>query len=135
MEDSFLTPRDFPSHPAYVYPSYGSSVKRGPTRPLIPLKERLRDQRVPVYGADDLGPLDNDLTRNAVRNGEPVGERIIVTGRVLDEGGRPVRNTTVEVRQAKAPRRYLPKAYQHVAPLAPNFLGAGRCLTDNEGRY
>jgi protocatechuate 3,4-dioxygenase beta subunit len=135
MEDSFLTPRDFASHPGYVYPSYGSSVKRGPTRALIPLKERLRDQRVPVYGTDDLGALDHDLTRNAVRNGEPLGERIIVTGRVLDENARPVRNTLVEIWQANAAGRYVHKADQHDAPLDPNFLGAGRCVTDNEGRY
>ncbi|MGF6504766.1 protocatechuate 3,4-dioxygenase beta subunit [Paraburkholderia sp. 32] len=135
MEDSILSPRDFASHPEYIYPPYGSSVKRGPSRPLIPLKERLRDQRVPVYGTDDLDPLDSDLTRNAVRNGEPLGERIIVTGRVLDEGGRPVRNTLVEVWQANAAGRYVHKADQHDAPLDPNFLGAGRCITDNEGRY
>ncbi|TGS70094.1 protocatechuate 3,4-dioxygenase subunit beta, partial [Mesorhizobium sp. M8A.F.Ca.ET.181.01.1.1] len=84
---------------------------------------------------EDLGALDNDLTRNAVRNGEPLGERIIVTGRVLDEGGRPVRNTLVEIWQANAAGRYVHKVDQHDAPLDPNFLGAGRCLTDNEGRY
>ena len=105
MDDSILSPRDFPSHPAYVHAPYGSSVKRGPTLPLIPLKERLRDQRVPVYGAEDLGALDNDLTRNAAKNGEPLGERIIVTGRVLDEGGKPVRNTLVEVWPANRTRR------------------------------
>ena len=117
MDDSFLSARDFPSHPPYVYPGYNSSVKRGPTRPLIPLKERLRDQRVPVYGTEDLGALDHDLTRNAVRNGEPLGERIIVTGRVLDEGGRPVRNTLVEIWQANAAGRYVHKNDQHDAPI------------------
>lgn len=132
---TILTPRDWPSHPAYVHPEYRSSVKRGPTRPLIPLKEKLRDQYAPVYGADDLGPLDHDLTRNAVKNGEPLGERIVVTGRVLDEGGKPVRNTLVEVWQANAAGRYVHKVDQHDAPLDPNFLGAGRCLTDDEGRY
>ena len=70
-----------------------------------------------------------------VRNGEPLGERIIVTGRVLDEGGRPVRNTLVEIWQANAAGRYVHKNDQHDAPLDPNFLGAGRCITDNEGRY
>ena len=90
---------------------------------------------MPVYGAEDLGALDHDLTRNAARNGEPLGERIIVTGRVLDEGGRPVRNTLVEIWQANAAGRYVHKADQHDAPLDPNFLGAGRCITDNEGRY
>ncbi|WP_133646114.1 protocatechuate 3,4-dioxygenase subunit beta [Paraburkholderia flava] len=135
MGDSLLTPRDFASHPAYLEPGYRSSVKRGPTRPLIPLKERLCDQRVPVYGADDLGALDHDLTRNAVVNGAPLGERIVVTGRVLDEGGRPVRNTLVEIWQANSTGRYVHKADQHDAPLDPNFLGAGRCVTDQDGRY
>jgi protocatechuate 3,4-dioxygenase beta subunit len=109
VDESILAPRDFESHPAYVYPGYGSSVKRGPTRPLIPLKEKLRDQRVPVYGAEDLGALDHDLTRNAVRNGEPLGERITVTGRVLDEGGRPVRNTLAAmcIRPTSTMRRWI----------------------------
>lgn len=132
---TILTPRDWPSHPAYVHSEYRSSVKRGPTRPLIPLKEKLRDPYVPVYGAEDLGALDHDLTKNAIRNGEPIGESIVVTGRVLDEGGRPVRNTLVEIWQANAAGRYVHKVDQHDAPLDPNFLGAGRCLTDNEGRY
>lgn len=135
MDESILSPRDFDSHPAYVHAPYRSSVKRGPTLPLIPLKEKLRDQRTPVYGTDDLGPLDHDLTRNAARNGEPLGERIIVTGRVLDLGGKPVRNTLVEIWQANAAGRYVHKADQHDAPLDPNFLGAGRCITDDEGRY
>jgi len=135
MTSPILTPRDWASHPPYLSPGYRSSVSRSPSLPLISLKENLRNRRVPVYGADDLGALDNDLTRNAAKNGEPLGERIIVTGRVLDEGGRPVRNTLVEVWQANAAGRYVHKADQHDAPLDPNFLGAGRCLTDNEGRY
>ncbi|KVE39959.1 protocatechuate 3,4-dioxygenase subunit beta [Burkholderia sp. TSV86] len=135
MDSPHLTPRDWPSHPAYVHPPYRSSVKRGPTQPLIPLQEKLRNQHVPVYGADDLGPLDHDLTKNAVKNGEPLGERIIVTGRVLDEFGKPLANTLVEIWQANAAGRYVHKADQHDAPLDPNFLGAGRCLTDAQGRY
>jgi protocatechuate 3,4-dioxygenase beta subunit len=135
MAESVLSPRDFDSHPAYVHPPYRSSVKRGPTLPLIPLKEKLRDQRTPVYGTDDLGALDHDLTRNAARNGEPLGERIIVAGRVLDIGGKAVRNTLVEIWQANAAGRYVHKQDQHDAPLDPNFLGAGRCITDDEGRY
>jgi len=108
---------------------------RGPTQPLMPVAPRLSELRAPVYGADRLGALDHDLTRNAVKNGEPLGERIIVTGRVLDEGNRPVRNTLVEVWQANAAGRYVHKVDQHGAPLDPNFLGAGRCMTDDEGRY
>ncbi|MDP9153359.1 MAG: protocatechuate 3,4-dioxygenase subunit beta [Pseudomonadota bacterium] len=132
---SLLSPRDWDSHPPYSYPGYKSSVLRSPSRPLIPLKEKLKDRRVPVYGAKDLGKLDHDLTRNAARNGAPLGERIIVTGRVMDERGRPVRNTLVEIWQANAAGRYVHKADQHDAPLDPNFLGAGRCMTDNDGRY
>ncbi|SAK39958.1 protocatechuate 3,4-dioxygenase subunit beta [Caballeronia glebae] len=135
MTSPILTPRDWESHPAYLSPGYRSSILRSPGLPLVPLKENLRNRRVPVYGAEDLGVLDNDLTRNAAKNGEPLGERIIVTGRVVDEGGRPVRNTLVEVWQANAAGRYVHKADQHDAPLDPNFLGAGRCLTDEEGRY
>lgn len=130
-----LTARDWDSHPPYSYPGYKSSVLRSPSRPLIPLKEKLKDRRVPVYGAEDLGKLDNDLTRNAAKNGAPLGERIIVTGRVMDEDGRPVRNTLVEIWQANAAGRYVHKADQHDAPLDPNFLGAGRCITDDDGRY
>ena len=86
MTFPILTPRDWESHPPYLSPGYKSSVLRSPGLPLVPLKENLRNRRVPVYGADDLGVLDNDLTRNAAKNGEPLGERIIVTGRVLEIG-------------------------------------------------
>jgi protocatechuate 3,4-dioxygenase beta subunit len=130
-----LSPRDWSSHPAYIYPDYKSTQLRGPTRPLVPLKDQLRQLRAPVYGHDSIGALDHDLTRNAMKNGAPLGERIIVTGRVLDERGRPVRNALIEVWQANAAGRYVHKVDQHDAPLDPNFLGAGRCLTDNDGRY
>ncbi|KWT94711.1 Protocatechuate 3,4-dioxygenase beta chain [Variovorax sp. WDL1] len=130
-----LTPRDWASHPSYVYSGYKSTAKRGPQQPLIPLKASLGELRQPVYGHSSIGEFDNDLTRNARRNGEPLGERMILTGQVLDERRRPVRNTLVELWQANACGRYVHKVDQHDAPLDPNFLGAGRCLTDNEGRY
>jgi protocatechuate 3,4-dioxygenase, beta subunit len=132
---SQLAPRDWAQHPAHLYPFYKSTMLRGPTQPLIPLKQALAELTAPVYGSAQLGPFDHDLTQNAVRNGEPIGERIIVTGRVLDEGGQPVKRTLVEVWQANAAGRYIHKADQHNAPLDPNFLGAGRCLTDDDGRY
>lgn len=130
-----LRPRDWDSHPAYIHPEYKSTVLRGPTKPLLPMKDKLRQLRAPVYGHDAIGALDHDLTRNAAKNGAPLGERIVVTGRVVDERGRPVRNTLVEIWQANAAGRYVHKVDQHDAPLDPNFLGAGRTLTDSEGRY
>jgi len=102
---------------------------------LIPLPQTLSELTGPVYGTDDIHPLDNDLTRNAVKNGEPLGERIIVTGRVLDENNRPVPNALVEIWQANACGRYVQKNDQHPAPLDPNFTGAGRVLTDSNGEY
>ncbi len=135
MSSSIIAARDWETQPLYLSPEYRSTTFRAPQQPLIPMKPKLRDLRAPVYGADRLGALDHDLTRNAARNGEPLGERIIVTGRVLDEGNKPVRNTLVEIWQANAAGRYVHKVDQHPAPLDPNFLGAGRCMTDNEGRY
>lgn len=88
-----------------------------------------------MYGQDSLGPLDHDLTKNGAKNGEPLGERIIVTGRVLDEDGRPIRGTLIEVWQANAAGRYLHVVDQHDAPLDPNFFGGGRCVTDDDGCY
>ncbi|HEX7075634.1 MAG TPA: protocatechuate 3,4-dioxygenase subunit beta [Hyphomicrobiaceae bacterium] len=128
-------PRDWSSQPGYIDPGYKSTALRGPTKPLIPIKQSLSELTGPVYGHDSLGPLDNDLTRNGRRTGEPLGERIIVTGRVLDEDGRPVPHTLVEVWQANAAGRYSHKVDQHDAPLDPNFFGGGRCVTDAEGRY
>ncbi|MBN9428462.1 MAG: protocatechuate 3,4-dioxygenase subunit beta [Burkholderiales bacterium] len=133
--ETCIAPRDWSSQPPYVYPAYKSTVLRGPTRPLIPLRASMAELKAPVYGHDDISPLDHDLTRNAAKNGAPLGERIIVTGRVLDEDGRPVRNTLVEIWQCNAAGRYIHRVDQHDAPLDPNFLGAGRTLTDNEGRY
>lgn len=130
-----LGPRDWACHPPYRHPPYKSTGLRSPTRPLIALAPSLAELAAPVYGHDVIGSLDHDLTRNARSNGEPLGERIIVTGRVLGEDGRPVPHTLVEIWQANAAGRYVHKVDQHDAPLDPNFLGAGRCLTDAEGRY
>jgi len=130
-----FSPRDWDAHPPYVYPDYKSTGLRGPTQPLIPLKQTLSELTGPVYGRESVGALDHDLTRNARVNGEPLGERIAVAGRVLDEDGRPVPDTLIEIWQANAAGRYVHKSDQHDAPLDPNFRGSGRCVTDNEGRY
>ncbi len=134
-DKAIISPRDWACHPAHIDPRYKSTVLRGPKQALVPMKHTLAQRNAPVYNATQFGALDNDMTKNAVMNGEPMGERIIVTGRVLDEDGRPVRNTLVEVWQANAAGRYVHKVDQHDAPLDPNFLGAGRCLTDDQGRY
>jgi protocatechuate 3,4-dioxygenase beta subunit len=135
MKDTPFNPRDWGSHPPYIHPAYKSTPLRGPTRPLVPLKQTLSELTGPVYGHESVGRLDGDLTRNARRNGEPLGERILVTGRVLDEAGRPQADTLVEIWQANAAGRYIHKVDQHDAPLDPNFHGGGRCVTDSEGRY
>ena len=135
MPDTTFNPRDWSSHSPYIYPPYKSTPLRGPTKPLIPIKQTLSELTGPVYGHESVGKLDADLTRNARKNGEPLGERIVVTGRVLDEDGRPQANTLVEIWQANAAGRYIHKVDQHDAPLDPNFFGGGRCVTDSEGRY
>ncbi len=121
--------------PPYLYEPYRSTVKRSPSRPLVPLAHTLSELTGPVFGQDEVRPLDSDLTRNAVRNGEPIGERIIVVGRVQDEKGRPVRDALIELWQANAAGRYFHKNENHPAPLDPNFTGGGRLLTDENGEY
>jgi protocatechuate 3,4-dioxygenase beta subunit len=135
LEEAQVTPRDWTAHPPFIHPAYRSTVLRGPKRPLIPTPQTLSELTGPVYGHSDLGPLDNDLTKNGAVNGEPLGERIVVAGQVTDETGRPVRNTLIEVWQANAAGRYIHKRDQHPAPLDPNFFGAGRCVTDDNGMY
>jgi protocatechuate 3,4-dioxygenase beta subunit len=115
------------------YPGYRSTRRRAPDRPLVTLPEELRPLSGPVFGEDALGEGEGDLTRQ--HDGEPLGERIIVTGRVVDEDGHPIRAALVEVWQANAAGRYRHVVDQHPAPLDPNFSGAGRCLSDDEGRY
>lgn len=126
---------DWSVQPPYLYEPYRSTVKRSPRKSLVPLEHTLSELTGPVYGHDDIDPLDNDLTKNAAKNGDPLGERIIVVGRVTDEAGRPVRNALLEIWQANAAGRYLHKRDQHDAPLDPNFYGSGRVLTDANGEY
>jgi protocatechuate 3,4-dioxygenase beta subunit len=118
--------------PRYDTPGYRSTELRAPKR-LYLLPEELHDPTGPVFDGGDVEPGDSDLTRQHA--GEPLGERIIVTGRVLDSGRRPIANTLVEVWQANAAGRYAHDVDRHPAPLDPNFTGAGRCLTDADGNY
>lgn len=121
------------TQPEYLHPPYVSSVLRSPRRPLIVMPQSLSELTGPVFGDSDFEPSDMDLTKQHA--GEPIGERIIVSGRVLDEDERPVRGALVEVWQANAAGRYRHKVDQHDAPLDPNFGGAGRFLTDDSGYY
>jgi protocatechuate 3,4-dioxygenase beta subunit len=115
------------------YPGYRSTKWRAPGRPLAPVPEELHALEGPVFGEEVLQAGDSDLTRQHA--GEPLGERIIVHGRLLGHDGRPIRNALIEVWQANAAGRYLHEVDRHPAPLDPNFSGAGRVLTDDEGRY
>lgn len=131
---SLIYPRDsLKAHPLNATPAYGSTLKRAPSKPLILLPHTLSETAGPVFGHIGVAAGDSDLTRQ--HQGEPLGERIIVSGRVLDEDGRPVPHTLVEIWQANAGGRYVHVRDQHPAPLDPNFTGAGRALTDAEGRY
>jgi len=121
------------TQPEYLFPKYASTVKRAPTQPLVVLPHTLSEVTAPVFGYDEVKPGDSDLTRQ--HKGEPVGERIVVSGRVLDEDSKPVPNILAEIWQANAAGRYNHRVDGHDAPLDPNFTGAGRFLTDKEGRY
>ncbi len=134
-EDHPFNPRDWASHPPNAYPDYKSTALRAPSQPLVALPASLSELTGPVYGHQSVGELDADLTRNGVKDGEPLGERIIVEGRVLDEDGRPQADTLIEVWQANAAGRYIHINDDHDAPLDPNFFGGGRCVTDGDGRY
>jgi protocatechuate 3,4-dioxygenase beta subunit len=121
------------SQPPSLYESYRSTVRRAPAKPLIFLPHTLSEVTGPVYGRGDIEETDNDLTRQHAD--EPRGERIIVTGRVLDSNGRPVPRTLIEIWQANSAGRYVHGNDLHPAPLDPNFTGAGRTLTDENGTY
>jgi protocatechuate 3,4-dioxygenase beta subunit len=119
--------------PPYLHPPYVSTRLRSPREPLVIVPHTLSELSGPAFGHSDVRPQDADLT--AQGQGQPIGERIIVHGRLLDEKGRAVPNSLVEVWQANSTGRYRHARDQHDAPLDPNFFGAGRCLTDAEGRY
>src|SRR5881409_1298775 len=131
---TFIYPTDSnKAHPLPLSPEYKSSIKRAPTKPLIPMRHTLSELTGPVYGHETVREHDHDLTIQ--HTGEPLGERIIVHGHVLDEDGRGVPNALVELWQANACGRYIHVVDQHPAPLDPNFTGAGRAQADSQGYY
>jgi protocatechuate 3,4-dioxygenase, beta subunit len=119
--------------PPYLYKEYGSTVRRAPSQPLVFLPHTLSEVSGPIFRPDAIGETDHDLTRQ--HPGEPLGERIIVTGRVLDDDGHAVPNALIEIWQTNAAGRYRHAKDDHPAPLDPNFTGAGRTLTDENGVY
>jgi protocatechuate 3,4-dioxygenase, beta subunit len=120
-------------HPPLDYPPYRSSQLRAPTRPLVPMPQWLTEVTGPLLGPERVTAADADLTTR--HEGEPIGERIILTGRVLDSDGGPITDTLIEIWQANAAGRYAHRVDDHPAPLDPNFDGGGRCVTDSTGRY
>jgi len=114
-------------------PGYRSTALRHPKRPLIAVPQGLSEITGPVFGEDRLGGFDHDLTKQ--HEGQPLGERIIVHGRVLDADNKPIPDTLIEIWQANSAGRYKHQGDQHPAPLDPNFSGLGRTITDSEGKY
>jgi protocatechuate 3,4-dioxygenase beta subunit len=124
---------DLQQQPPYLFAGYRSTALRSPSRPLIPITHTLSEITGPLFGEDVVAEGDGDLTRQHA--GEPLGQRIIVSGRVIDEYGIAIPRTLVEVWQANAAGRYAHPEDHHEAPLDPNFTGGGRCLTDGAGWY
>jgi protocatechuate 3,4-dioxygenase beta subunit len=121
------------TQPEYLHPAYVSTRKRAPTRPLVLLPHTLSEVTGPLFGHEQVRAEEGDLTRQ--HEGAPLGERIIVAGRVLEDNGRAVPETLIEIWQCNAAGRYRHKKDAHDAPLDPNFSGAGRAMTDRDGNY
>jgi protocatechuate 3,4-dioxygenase beta subunit len=121
------------TQPRLDYPPYRSSLLRHPTKSLRQVDPETIELWAPCFGQRDVAALEADLTIQ--HSGEPIGERLVVTGRVVDGDGRPVRNQLVEIWQANAAGRYIHQRDQHPAPVDPHFTGTGRCLTDDDGSY
>jgi protocatechuate 3,4-dioxygenase beta subunit len=119
--------------PPYDWPEYVGTRLRHPKQPLVIVPHTLSELTGPAYGESAVSDLDSDLTRQ--HEGEPQGQRMILEGRVLGSDGKPLRGQLIEIWQANAAGRYAHELDRHPAPLDPNFSGAGRCLTDGEGRY
>lgn len=119
--------------PTLLHPPYGATIRRAPRKPLIQLPHTWSELTGPLYGHNPIGETDHDLTRQ--HPGEPMGERIIVAGRVMDEDGRAIPHTLIELWQCNAAGRYHHNVDDHRAPVDPNFSGAGRTITDENGNY
>jgi len=125
--------REDAAAPPSLFPAYRSTVLRSPRQPPIAIPATLTETTAPADWDRLMGGSLADLT--AQHKGPPLGQRIIVSGRVLDEQRRPVANTVIEIWQANAAGRYIHSKDDWDAPLDPNFTGAGRAITDSHGRY
>ena len=121
--------------PPYLYEAYRSTIRRAPQLPLVEVPLTASELTAPRYDTRVVTAEDADLTRNAATGGEALGQRVIVTGRVIDEAGSPVAGALLEVWQANAAGRYIHKRDDWPGPLDPHFLGIGRCLTGSDGTY
>ncbi|WP_420342156.1 protocatechuate 3,4-dioxygenase subunit beta [Paenirhodobacter sp.] len=131
-----LIPRNREMHPLPYFPDYKTSIARSPNLPLLSMDSGPSEETGPTFGHGTIGALDNNLILNWTKGAAPaVGERILMHGRVLDENGRAVPQTLVEIWQANAGGRYRHKKDGYLAPLDPNFGGCGRTLTDENGYY
>lgn len=133
QEQSEATGRSLAAHPPRNFAPYRSSTLRHPTHELVRADPEEVELASPAFGHTDVAAEESDMTIH--HTGEPLGERIIVTGFVLDGEGRPVRNQLVEIWQANASGRYVHKRDQHPAPIDPNFTGVGRLITGEDGSY
>ncbi len=136
VELRHLTPAHPEDHPPFRYPDYKSTIARSPDHDPVKIVQTLSETTGPGLAYSELAAEDADLTTNAGTGSAAIGERIIVTGRVLDEDGHPLPGTLVEVWQANACGRYVHwRETEFPAPLDPNFIGVGQCLTDDDGWY
>ena len=130
-----LFQRNRDQHPPAHTPGYKTSVLRSPRLALLSIQNSLSEIAGPKFGREELGPLDHDLILNYAQTGEPIGERTIVHGRLLDENGRGIPGALIEVWQANAGGRYRHRNDTYIAPIDPNFGGCGRMITGPDGAY
>lgn len=127
--------RDRGIQPPAYHQEYKSTILRAPLKAPLSLKQTLSEMTGPIFGDNDIDPLDDDMLKNAIVDREPIGSRTIVHGHVLDQNARPVANTLLEVWQANAGGRYRHVNDSTIAEIDPNFTGFGRCMTDETGYY
>ncbi|WP_122207036.1 protocatechuate 3,4-dioxygenase subunit beta [Pseudomonas viridiflava] len=134
-DNSRFVIRDRNWHPKALTPDYKTSILRSPRQALVSIPQSISEASGPDFSHLTFGQHDNDLLLNFNNGGLPIGERILLAGRVCDQYGKPIPHTLVEIWQANAGGRYRHKRDAYLAPIDPNFGGVGRALTDSEGNY